>query len=310
MKKTIFYLALSFAIVGCTNDNDNDLNDNNNNSNEETAIIPKRIVRFDQESLTNETNYEAVDGKVQKITNTEFQFHSNNVPQKKTETSITYANNLPVSEKVIDLINNKTIRETSYEYAAGKLVKAVSKIEEDDKPSVMETKTYKYEGDNLKESSIIAQSPNSTRRENKIFNYISDTEIQVFYSYEEAPFTRKDTVIYTLDSKKRIIKSVSDNPSSRVTYHYIYDDKNNYKRIPLFVTTNPEHFIDGELAQNNLLRRKENYFYYANVPGENEYFVNQRNEYQYNEKDYPIKVNGADIVNHHEEHPYTIEITY
>ncbi|MDO4228322.1 MAG: hypothetical protein Q4C98_00765 [Capnocytophaga sp.] len=306
MKKTIFYLALSFVAVSCYIDsNDNNSNDD---SNEETAVIPKKVVRINEDYYITETDYEAVNGKVQTITQTKS--YKNGEVYEKKQTTITYENNLPISEKTINLLNNKTVQEISYEYVAGKLVKSVSKIEEADKPAEVETKTYKYEGNNLKESISIKQSSNSTIKEDKNFNYISDTEIEVLKttSYNMPPSVHRDTTTYTLDSNKRIIKSLSRLEGGRWTKLYQYDNKNNYKKIPLFITTNPEYFINRELTQNNLFHYKLNVQQY-DVP-DRQFHEEQYNEYQYNDKDYPIIVNGVDKDDSGTEYHYKIEVTY
>ncbi len=291
MKKLIVSLLTLSFVIGCSKDNGG-----NELPTQETLVLPKKVVetyKFEgsENGVTSifdgrsEVLYEVVDNKILSAKST---FFKNNVQVESTQFSITYDGDFPKSSKEINLDDNEIIRETTYEYTDGKLVKKVEK-----KSSSTYTESYKYDGNNLIETTGILDRSDSKKTETKKYTYVSASEIQemkttTYDDVNEGVYSSIDIITYTLDDQKRVIKNTKKRGSITETSEYQYDDKNNYKYNATGMLMYPDYFLDAEAMKNNLTYVKRSYVNVA--PPNSNYTKETTYEYQYNDKGYPIRI--------------------
>ncbi|CEN34368.1 hypothetical protein [Capnocytophaga cynodegmi] len=316
MKHFILSLFTLSLIVSCSKDNNN-----GEQPNQETMLLPKQVVeRYtiterDQNGVetkiehVDELSYEIVNNKIASATTSRFENKQNVGGSKLT---IIYENDLPKTFISTNIKNNEEESKSTYKYENRKLVEEVNEwtTSRGKSGNII---TYKYSGDKLTE---IQEKGSDTTIKTPIivqFVYVSDTEIKKTitspYILNGEEKTRTRTIIYTLDSEKRVVKSVEEDETSKDTKEFKYDDKKNYKHHSVHFTLNPDHFLDEKVMKNNLTSVKRIY--------ENKQDSKYNSEetstytYQYNDKGYPTRI--EEVYKSSREtnsHTKTTEITY
>ncbi|ATA92312.1 hypothetical protein CGC56_09175 [Capnocytophaga canimorsus] len=315
MKRFILSLFTLSLIVSCSKDNNN-----GEQPNQETMLLPKQVVeRYtiterDQNGVetkiehVEEVNYEIVGNKVVGGT---FNFFKNNKKEGSSKFTYTYENDLLKTSVHVNLKTNEEDSRITCKYENRKLVEKVEEwLTNSGKNS--STNTYKYSGDKLIEKQVKNNWGSDESIKTSKFVYVSPTEIKkietIPYIINGQEMTRTKTTTYTLDTERRVIKSVEEREDSKITKEFQYDDKKNYKHHLIALATEPDHFLDEEIMKNNLISVKRTYENKQN---------SQYNEtetstysYQYNDKGYPTRIEEVHKENDKVVQESTVEITY
>lgn len=296
MKRFILSLFTLSLMTGCNKDNSE-----GGQPNAETSVLPKKVVtqytQIDHNQngvqpvpYVRELTYETMGNRVLSATHELFK---NKVKKEFLKFVITYENDLPKTLIEIDLRHNVVNEKITYKYANGQLVEEVREVLNEDKKAVLHTTTYRYSGDKLIEIQK-TRSDREYKYPHKItFAHLSATEIQKtetssYISSNDQEISEVQTTIYTLDTEKRVVKSVREDTKSKTIREFQYDDKNNYRYHATNVFASPDSFLNGELMKNNLTSKKTTY-----EDKQDSQYKNTETytyTYQYNDKGYPTRV--------------------
>ena len=247
MKKVILGLVAIAALVSCTKE------DNGNDTTIQEGTYPKEVTYKDKDGKIIGGSIYTIEGG--KIVAWSYANYENGVPKNTKRSIITYNGALPVKVegsgstetytydessrliKRVDVEGNET-NETTYAYEGGKLSKIVRKET---------TKTYKNGNEvpaiRYEESDFIYNGNRITVNERHYTEIVADkSKVDEWV----------ETTIYTVENGNVIKKERTDNPSSKLTVEYTYDDKNNPKSHNLTKIISPDYFIDESFSKNNL----------------------------------------------------------
>ncbi|AWL79152.1 hypothetical protein DKB58_09480 [Capnocytophaga canimorsus] len=310
MKRIIFSALIAVLIISCSKDNNNI----NEQPNTQEILFPKKVTtsfKSNNDSGAEVSIVEVIEAKMEngKLLAEVFTMFEDNEKVDGYENTMTYENNLLKTLTHLDTKKNKIENKTTYNYAGGKLVE---EIEENDNAQESKTVTYKYTNDRLTEIQYNRKDSDLKFPQVTKFVYPSATEIQEIEHFSivtngiEYAKVRANT--HTLDTQKRIIKTVRVDESSKKTIEYQYDDKNNHLYYQLDIPSSPTLFIDPISAKNNIIsekRIKEKLTDPKRTEMESVDYT-----YQYNDKRYPIKIKRVHKENNKVVQESTVEITY
>ena len=248
MRKVILGLVAIAALVSCKKE------DNGNDTTIQEGTYPKEVTYKDKDGKIIGGSIYTIEGG--KIVAWSYANYENGVPKNTKRSIITYNGALPVKVegsgstetytydessrliKRVDVEGNET-NETTYAYEGGKLSKIVRKET---------TKTYKNGNEvpaiRYEESNFIYNGNRITVNERHYTEIVADkSKVDEWV----------ETTIYTVENGNVIKKERTDNPSSKLTVEYTYDDKNNPLSNNLFKILNPDHFIEYGNSKNNVL---------------------------------------------------------
>lgn len=296
MKRFILSLFTLSLMIGCNKDNSE-----GGQPNAETSVFPKKVVtqytQMDHNQngaqpvpYVSELTYETMGNRVLSATHELFK---NKVKKEFSKFVITYENDLPKTLIEIDLRHNVVNEKITYKYANGQLVEEVREVLNEDEKAVLHTTTYRYSGDKLIEIQKTRSDREYKYPQKITFAHLSATEIQKtetssYISSNDQEISEVETTIYTLDTEKRVVKSVREDTKSKTIREFQYDDKNNYRYHATNVFASPGSFLNGELMKNNLTLKKTTY----EDKQDSKYNTTETYTYtyQYNDKGYPTRV--------------------
>ncbi|MFJ1329150.1 hypothetical protein [Capnocytophaga canimorsus] len=310
MKRIIFSALIAVLIISCSKDNNNI----NEQPNTQEILFPKKVTtsfKSNNDSGAEVSVVEVIEAKMEngKLLAEVFTMFEDNEKVDDYENTMTYENNLLKTLTHLDTKKNKIENKTTYNYAGGKLVE---EIEENDNAQESKTVTYKYTNDRLTEIQYNRKDSDLKFPQVTKFVYPSATEIQEIEHFSIVTngieYAKVRTNTHTLDTQKRIIKTVRVDESSKKTIDYQYDDKNNHLYYQLDIPSSPTLFIDPISAKNNIIsekRIKEKLTDPKRTEMESVDYT-----YQYNDKRYPIKIKRVHKENNKVVQESTVEITY